>query len=230
MLNCGSVGKHWIPSQITLKHVHSVHIVHFLTSISDSSKLHVGSDVSSCGSGHGATSCWTWFPAACSTAWGETVRCDPVCLVTSWRWAQLPHWFSDSDSGSNSVCFLVSMPQAPSFGSDVNKRMSVFLRRLADALERNDQELRSTAMKRDFISHRLPPYLLEQADLEPSESLWPAVWCTADVCDDDRFISSLSAGKLPSLEDTVCLRFKEHLLLTVEPSQDNTVRVSYTFI
>lgn len=67
------------------------------------------------------------------------------------------------------------MPQAPSFGSDVNKRLSVFLRRLADALERNDQELRSTAMKRDFISHRLPPYLLEQADLEPSESLWPAV-------------------------------------------------------
>ncbi|XP_026129860.1 ribosomal oxygenase 2-like [Carassius auratus] len=85
---------------------------------------------------------------------------------------------------------------APSFGSDVNKRMSVFLRRLADALERSDHELRSTAMKRDFISHRLPPYLLEQAELEP-------------------------AGKPPSLEDTVSLRFKEHLLLTVEPSQEN---------
>uniref|UniRef100_A0A671K6T1 Bifunctional lysine-specific demethylase and histidyl-hydroxylase n=1 Tax=Sinocyclocheilus anshuiensis TaxID=1608454 RepID=A0A671K6T1_9TELE len=75
--------------------------------------------------------------------------------------------------------------------------MSASLRRLADALERDDHELRSTAMKRDFISHRLPPYLLEQAELEP-------------------------AGKPPSLEDTVCLRFKEHLLLTVEPSQDNT--------
>uniref|UniRef100_A0A672QZH5 Bifunctional lysine-specific demethylase and histidyl-hydroxylase n=1 Tax=Sinocyclocheilus grahami TaxID=75366 RepID=A0A672QZH5_SINGR len=76
-------------------------------------------------------------------------------------------------------------------------QMSASLRRLADALERDDHELRSTAMKRDFISHRLPPYLLEQAELEP-------------------------AGKPPSLEDTVCLRFKEHLLLTVEPSQDNT--------
>ncbi|XP_016320033.1 ribosomal oxygenase 2 [Sinocyclocheilus anshuiensis] len=86
---------------------------------------------------------------------------------------------------------------APSFSSDVNKHMSASLRRLADALERDDHELRSTAMKRDFISHRLPPYLLEQAELEP-------------------------AGKPPSLEDTVCLRFKEHLLLTVEPSQDNT--------
>ncbi|XP_043087712.1 ribosomal oxygenase 2 [Puntigrus tetrazona] len=86
---------------------------------------------------------------------------------------------------------------APGFGSDVNKQMSAFLRRLADALDRDNHELRSTAMKRDFISHRLPPYLLDPAGLEP-------------------------IGRPPSLEDTVYLRFKEHLLLTVEPSQDNT--------
>ncbi|KAL0183350.1 hypothetical protein M9458_022725, partial [Cirrhinus mrigala] len=56
---------------------------------------------------------------------------------------------------------------APGFGPDVNKRVCEFLRRLADGLERDDHELRSTAMKRDFISHRLPPYLLDQAELEP---------------------------------------------------------------
>ncbi|XP_048037391.1 ribosomal oxygenase 2 [Megalobrama amblycephala] len=86
---------------------------------------------------------------------------------------------------------------SPSVGPDVNKQLCAFLRRLADDLERENHELRSTAMKRDFISNRLPPYLLDQADVDP-------------------------VGKPPSLEDTVCIRFKEHLLLTVEPSQENT--------
>ncbi|XP_051542147.1 ribosomal oxygenase 2 [Myxocyprinus asiaticus] len=86
---------------------------------------------------------------------------------------------------------------SPSVSPDVNKQVCVFLRRLADDLEQEHHELRPTDMKRDFISNRLPPYLLSQTDVEP-------------------------AGKLPSLEDTVCIRFKEHLLLTVEPSQDNT--------
>ncbi|KAI7793428.1 putative bifunctional lysine-specific demethylase and histidyl-hydroxylase MINA-like, partial [Triplophysa rosa] len=85
----------------------------------------------------------------------------------------------------------------PSFGPDINKQVCVFLRHLADRLEQEHKELRSTDMKRDFISNRLPPFLLDQADLEP-------------------------AGKLPALDDTVCIKFKEHLLLTVEPSQDDT--------
>ncbi len=83
------------------------------------------------------------------------------------------------------MCVCVCVSQAPSSGSDVNKRMSVFLRRLADALERDDLQLCSSAMKRDFISHRLPPYLLEPAELEPGESHRPAVCrCTASVIDD----------------------------------------------
>ncbi|XP_051973440.1 ribosomal oxygenase 2 [Xyrauchen texanus] len=84
-----------------------------------------------------------------------------------------------------------------SVSPDVKQQVCVFLRRLADDLEQEHHELRCTDMKRDFISNRLPPYLLDQSDVEP-------------------------AGKLPSLKDTVCIRYKEHLLLTVEPSQDNT--------
>ncbi|XP_055063270.2 ribosomal oxygenase 2 [Misgurnus anguillicaudatus] len=85
----------------------------------------------------------------------------------------------------------------PAYGPEINKQVCVFLRRLADNLEQENKELRCTDMKRDFISNRLPPYLLDQTDVEPS-------------------------GKLPSLEDLVSIKFKEHLLLTVEPSQDNT--------
>ncbi len=33
----------------------------------------------------------------------------------------------------------------------------------------------------------------------------------------------VTAGKIPALEDTVCLRFKEHIVITVEPSQERTV-------
>ncbi|RXN38199.1 bifunctional lysine-specific demethylase and histidyl-hydroxylase MINA [Labeo rohita] len=66
---------------------------------------------------------------------------------------------------------------APGFGPNVTKRVCEFLRRLADGLEQDDHELRSTAMKRDFISHRLPPYLLDQAELEPGEPHGPVVAC-----------------------------------------------------
>lgn len=66
--------------------------------------------------------------------------------------------------------FFPCVCQCPSFGPDINKRVSVFLRHLADRLDQEDKELRSTDMKRDFISNRLPPYLLDQADLEPGES------------------------------------------------------------
>ncbi|XP_036451626.1 ribosomal oxygenase 2 [Colossoma macropomum] len=81
--------------------------------------------------------------------------------------------------------------------SDVNKQVCMFLRGLAERLEQGQQELRSSEMRRDFISSRLPPYQLQEEDIAP-------------------------VGKLPALEDSVCMRFKEHILLTVEPSQDNT--------
>ncbi|KAL7847286.1 hypothetical protein SRHO_G00222660 [Serrasalmus rhombeus] len=81
--------------------------------------------------------------------------------------------------------------------SDVNKQVCMFLRGLAERLEQGQQELRSSEMRRDFISSRLPPYRLQEEDIAP-------------------------VGKLPALEDSVCMRFKEHILLTVEPSQDNT--------
>ncbi|KAK1800426.1 hypothetical protein P4O66_005657, partial [Electrophorus voltai] len=81
--------------------------------------------------------------------------------------------------------------------TEVNKQVCVFLRGLAERLEHGKQELRSSEMRRDFISSRLPPYCIREEDLTP-------------------------VGKLPTLEDSVCVRFKEHILLTVEPSQDNT--------
>lgn len=73
------------------------------------------------------------------------------------------------------------MCQSPSVGPDVNKQLCAFLRRLADDLERENHELRSTAMKRDFISNRLPPYLLDQADVDPGESHGLVVAVFVDV-------------------------------------------------
>ncbi|XP_046873046.1 ribosomal oxygenase 2 [Hypomesus transpacificus] len=81
--------------------------------------------------------------------------------------------------------------------SDTSGRLATFLRGLADEIEQDKQDLRSTEMKRDFVTSRLPPYTLQQGDLSP-------------------------AGKMPALEDTVCLRFKDHILVTVEASQDRT--------
>ncbi|KAK7125227.1 hypothetical protein R3I93_020801 [Phoxinus phoxinus] len=90
-----------------------------------------------------------------------------------------------------------SLLTSASVAPEVNEQVCVFLRRLADDVERGNQELRSSAMKRDFVCNRLPPFLQDRACADP-------------------------VGKPPSLEDTVCVRFKEHLLLTVEPSQENT--------
>lgn len=33
----------------------------------------------------------------------------------------------------------------------------------------------------------------------------------------------VTAGKIPALEDMVCLRFKDHMVITVEPSHEKTV-------
>ncbi|KAI4885538.1 hypothetical protein NFI96_022479 [Prochilodus magdalenae] len=90
-----------------------------------------------------------------------------------------------------------SLLTSASASLDVNKQVCVFLRGLAERLEQGQQELRSSDMRKDFISSRLPPYGLQEEDIAP-------------------------VGKLPALEDSVCVRFREHILLTVEPSQDNT--------
>lgn len=36
----------------------------------------------------------------------------------------------------------------------------------------------------------------------------------------------VTAGKIPALEDMVSLRLKEHMVITVEPSQERTVSPS----
>ncbi|XP_072569814.1 ribosomal oxygenase 2 isoform X2 [Paramormyrops kingsleyae] len=79
---------------------------------------------------------------------------------------------------------------------DTAKRLSGLLRQLADRMELGG-ELRSAEMQRDFVASRLPPYLQEGDDVSP-------------------------AGKMPALEDTVCMRFRDHILVTVELSQERT--------
>ncbi|KAM7374928.1 hypothetical protein PAMP_007559 [Pampus punctatissimus] len=81
-------------------------------------------------------------------------------------------------------------------GLDTSRRLAAHLRSLADDLDTGMQKVRSTHMKRDFIMNRLPPYSQQQL-LTPS-------------------------GNIPALEDTVCLRFKDHMVITVEPSQERT--------
>ncbi|KAK6486381.1 ribosomal oxygenase 2-like [Huso huso] len=76
------------------------------------------------------------------------------------------------------------------------KQLSGFLRSLADKLE-SGQELRSADMKKDFIRNRLPPYLGGGSELTPG-------------------------GKLPKLDDKITLRFKDHVLILVEPHHEMT--------
>ncbi|KAM8834881.1 ribosomal oxygenase 2 [Synchiropus picturatus] len=76
--------------------------------------------------------------------------------------------------------------------ADFNKNLARTLRSLADDLESGKQDVRSTHMKRDFIMNRLPPYSQDQ--LTPS-------------------------GRIPALEDEVCLTHKSHMVVTVESSQ-----------
>ncbi|XP_075936027.1 ribosomal oxygenase 2 [Anarhichas minor] len=98
------------------------------------------------------------------------------------------------------VSLREGMPRGLLLGNSENldngRTLAAGLRSLADELENGMQEVRSTHMKRDFITNRLPPYS-QQELLEPS-------------------------GKIPALEDMVCLRFKDHMVMTVEPSQEKT--------
>ncbi|XP_062950468.1 ribosomal oxygenase 2 isoform X2 [Cynocephalus volans] len=78
------------------------------------------------------------------------------------------------------------------------RRLSGFLRTLADRLE-GTKELLSSDMKKDFVTHRLPPYYVgDGAEL------------------------STPGGKLPRLDSIVRLQFKDHIVLTVGLDQDRT--------
>ncbi|XP_073929058.1 ribosomal oxygenase 2 isoform X2 [Castor canadensis] len=78
------------------------------------------------------------------------------------------------------------------------RRLSGFLRTLADRLE-GTKELLSSDMKKDFVMHRLPPYYVGDG----TELLTPG-------------------GKLPRLDSRVGLQFKDHIVLTVGPDQDQS--------
>ncbi|XP_006903185.1 PREDICTED: bifunctional lysine-specific demethylase and histidyl-hydroxylase MINA-like isoform X2 [Elephantulus edwardii] len=77
-------------------------------------------------------------------------------------------------------------------------RLGGFLRMIADRLE-GTQELLSSDMKKDFVTNRLPPYH-----------------------DGDRAELFTPGGSLPRLDSTVRLQFKEHMVLTVGPDQDQS--------
>lgn len=75
-------------------------------------------------------------------------------------------------------------------------QLAAHLRHLADRVETHTGEMSSAGLKRDFITNRLPPY-------GPKELLEPV-------------------GRLPQLQDCVCLTFREHMLLSVEPTEQST--------
>ncbi|XP_074245286.1 ribosomal oxygenase 2 isoform X2 [Saimiri boliviensis] len=78
------------------------------------------------------------------------------------------------------------------------RQLSGFLRMLADRLE-GTKALLSSDMKKDFTMHRLPPYSAgDGAEL------------------------STPGGKLPRLDSVVRLQFKDHIVLTVFPDQDQS--------
>ncbi|XP_023442968.1 ribosomal oxygenase 2 isoform X2 [Dasypus novemcinctus] len=80
----------------------------------------------------------------------------------------------------------------------VATRLSGFLRMLADRLE-STKELVSSDMKKDFVTSRLPPYYGGYG---------------AEL--------STPGGKLPRLDSIVRLQFKDHIILTVGPDQDQS--------
>ncbi|XP_071025507.1 ribosomal oxygenase 2 [Oncorhynchus clarkii lewisi] len=109
-----------------------------------------------------------------------------------------PNFLYDSLKTSD-ITRRVGMPRRILMGAnaapDTSRQLASLLRSVADQMERGEHELRAGDMKRDFALHRLPPYTPEQDDI------------------------SSSAGKMPALEDTVCLRFKDHILVSLETCQ-----------
>ncbi|XP_062062743.1 ribosomal oxygenase 2 isoform X5 [Lepus europaeus] len=81
------------------------------------------------------------------------------------------------------------------------RRLSGFLRMLAERLE-GTKELFSSDMKKDFIMHRLPPYHVGDGT--------------------ELTIPGFIGGELPRLDSTVRLQFRDHIILTVGPDQDQS--------
>ncbi|XP_074854432.1 ribosomal oxygenase 2 isoform X2 [Carettochelys insculpta] len=105
------------------------------------------------------------------------------------------------DTAKEDVALRTSIPRQLLMQVDIadsTRRLSSFLRSLADRLEKT-KELRSSDMKKDFIMNRLPPFLGNGSD----EPLAPG-------------------GKLPTLDSKIRLRFKDHAIITVEPDEDNS--------
>ncbi|XP_015268517.1 PREDICTED: bifunctional lysine-specific demethylase and histidyl-hydroxylase MINA [Gekko japonicus] len=102
------------------------------------------------------------------------------------------------ESAKDNIDFRRSIPRQLLMKMDLSessKRLSGFLRHLADQLE-NGRELKSSDMKKDFVMNRLPPFLGTSLD-----SLTPG-------------------GKIPRVDSTIRLQFKEYTVITVEPDQD----------
>lgn len=74
--------------------------------------------------------------------------------------------------------------------------LAAHLRLLADRVERDTGDVCCPGLRRDFITNRLPPFC-------PEEELQPV-------------------GRPPQLQDSVCLTFREHMLLSLEPSTRTT--------
>ncbi|KAJ3589272.1 hypothetical protein NHX12_010117 [Muraenolepis orangiensis] len=105
------------------------------------------------------------------------------------------------DTMQSDISMRQGMPRrhllGPGGDLDTDKRMAACLRGLADRLESGAIGTNSTEMRRDFVTSRLPPYSQEEEETAPS-------------------------GKIPELKDSVRLRFKDHMVITVEPNQEKT--------
>ncbi|XP_026184889.1 ribosomal oxygenase 2 [Mastacembelus armatus] len=101
------------------------------------------------------------------------------------------------DGSKNEVSLREGMPRGllldMSKGLNICRQLAAKLRSLADNMETQMLEVRSTHMKRDFIMNRLPPY--SQQPITPSQ-------------------------RIPATEDMVCLKYKDHIVITVEPSEE----------
>ncbi|XP_036098719.1 ribosomal oxygenase 2 isoform X1 [Molossus molossus] len=103
------------------------------------------------------------------------------------------------DAAKEDVEFRAGIPrqlllQVETTGEAV-RRLSGFLRTLADHLE-GTNKLLSSDMKKDFVMNRLPPYHVG-----------------------DGAALSTPGGQLPRLDSIVRLQFKDHIVLTVMPDR-----------
>ncbi|CAL9685076.1 unnamed protein product [Knipowitschia caucasica] len=104
------------------------------------------------------------------------------------------------ESSRTDVLLRRGMPQRFLLGGcedrTLKKQVASQLRLLADKLEKDTGHMTSAGLRRDFIMNRLPPH-----------------------CPDDQL---LPVGRVPQLQDTVCLTFRDHMLFTQEPAPTNT--------